>query len=165
MRGLREIVSEDEKAALPAVLEAWGYPRALAEHETALGVWFAYGPDGLFWFVRDASWQASDEAEVHVCAAPDARGHIASRWALAAIETVASLLGVRVLYAADREAWRGLLLRLGWREYAYAGGRLRRDLGQRPPVWTREAAELEKRLLAEDAQTRKACAREEVRDG
>lgn len=164
-RGLREIVSPTEKAALPAVLAAWGYVRPTQPGEIEHGLWFAHGDDGLFWLIRDGAWQAADEAQLHLCAAPRAQGRIASRWALTAIEVVASLVGLRVLHAPVRPEWEPLLRRFGWEDAPeargglgpYATGWMKRCLGPWPPIWTPEAAEIEARL-AEEAASRKDAA-------
>lgn len=152
-RGLREIVAPSEKAVIPALLAAWGYVRSIEAAELQLGIWFAYGDDGLFWLLRDGAWEADDEAQVHLCAAPGARGRIASRWAVTAIEVAAALCGVRVLHAPAREEWEGLLGRLGWTKLAdprapeTAAGRgwLVKDLGARPAHWTRASVLCEAR--------------------
>jgi hypothetical protein len=114
-RGLREIVHFEAKARLPALLREWGYVREIEAAELALGLWFAYGDDGVFWLLTDAAWQKPGEAQLHVCAAPSARGRIASRWILTAIEVIACLLGVTALHAPVRDSgWEPLLLRFGW---------------------------------------------------
>jgi hypothetical protein len=154
-RGLREIVTQAEKAQLAALLSTWGYVRPVQPGEAELGVWFAYGDDGLFWLIRDSAWQAADEAQLHLCAAPRARGRIASRWGLTAIEVVACLLGLRVLHAPVRDDWRLLLQRAGWtpepRGPATAAGLgwMRRDLPSVPPLWTPAAVAMEGREIVE----------------
>lgn len=153
-RGLREIVAPAEKAVLPAVLERWGYVRGVLPGELDLGLWFAYGDDGLFWLIRDGTWEAADEAQLHLCAAPAARGRIASRWALVAIEVVACLVGVRVLHAPCREEWEPLLRRVGWWDEPRGPGPVRwlaRTLPPRPPIWTRASLACEDALGRENA--------------
>lgn len=173
-RCLREIVAPSEKAVLPAVLAAWGYVRGVEVAELDLGIWFAYGDDGLIWLLCDAAWEKSDEAQVHLCAAPGARGRIASRWAVTAIEVVAGLVGVRVLHAPAREDWASLLGRLGWTPVtdpaapptAAGLGWLQKDLGPRPAHWTRSAALSEATApeLARDAEAALARLTERERE-
>ena len=150
-RGLREITSPLEKECIPGVLAEWGYVRPVTPAEVQAGVWFAYGEDGLFWLMRDAAWEAADEAQLHVCAAPRARGRIADRFVLTAFEVIAQLLGLRVLHAPAREDWEPLLLRLGWTPVPgrTAPRWLARELPAWPGVWTPGAIAMEKRLAEE----------------
>jgi len=74
---------------------AWGYPRPVSELEGRVGKWVRYGERVVLWFVMGPEEQS---LSLHVCAAPDARGHLGTPREMAALEVMAELLGATRLW-------------------------------------------------------------------
>jgi len=75
---------------------AWGYPRPVTELEGRVGKWVRYGERVVLWFVMGPEEQT---LALHVCAAPEARGHLGTPREMAALEVMAELLGATRLWS------------------------------------------------------------------
>ena len=114
--GQRDLL-ERESAAMLA--ESWGYPRAIDDQETQLGVWFTWGEAAVFWFALDSACRPG-EVTFHLAMAPEDRaGRTIGRALVEGVLFAADLLEVERLRCdmgtpASREAC--YLRRLGWTE-------------------------------------------------
>ena len=73
---------------------AWGYPRPVSEEEAETATWVRYGEDVLAWFVP----LPGAAVMLHVCASPEARGHLGTPRQMTALEVIAELMGATRLW-------------------------------------------------------------------
>jgi hypothetical protein len=100
---------------------AWGYPRPVGELEAEAATWVRCGENILCWFLQGPE---PESLSVHICAAPEARGHLGTERQMLAIEVVGELLGAKRLWgltglpgeypSIPREHLRQLLSERGW---------------------------------------------------
>lgn len=130
----------DDRLQIPELLRRWGYPRDLAPGELTVSYWFAYGDDVLFWYNSDAG-HPELSSMLHVCVAAEARGRALDRWGLVAVEVLAVLYGLTLLYTQPPTDGVSRVLRsFGWVPSDLGEGVLERHLpkSQRSP-WNDES--------------------------
>lgn len=117
---------QDVEAAAVDVM-AWGYPRAVTEHELAASTWYRYGDDVIWWFEPGLE---PDVAGLHMAIAPQSRSRVYARSCLEAIRIAACIWGYTELVVCNPGTVVACYLQRmglerhprGWRWAVQAGG-------------------------------------------